>query len=264
MREGEFDVAVVDEASQLTEPGTLAAINLADRFVLVGDHHQLPPVVRSEQRLDDGPGPDALSTSLFERLVEAHPDAAVTLDRQYRMAQRIQAFPSREFYDGRLRPATGEVAAQRIGDLPGVDPHQLPPELRNSVAFVDPDGTRTGNTNPVEADRVAEVVRQFLDAGVDPGDVGVIAPFRAQVAELSRRVPDGVTVDTVDRFQGSSEEVIVVSFVATGTLDGPIFEDYRRVNVALTRAKKSLVLVGDETALRSEDLYARMVDWATG
>ena len=264
MREQAFDVAVVDEASQLTEPGTLAAVNLADRFVLVGDHHQLPPVVRSEERLDEGPGPDALSTSLFERLVDANPDAAVTLDRQYRMAQRIQAFPSREFYDGRLRPATGEVAAQGIGDLSGVDPEVLPPELRDPVAFVDPDGTRTGNTNPVEADRVAEVVGQFLDAGVDPGDVGVIAPFRAQVAELSRRVPEGVTVDTVDRFQGSSEEVIVVSFVATGSLEGPIFEDYRRVNVALTRAKKSLVLVGDETALRSEDLYARMVDWASG
>jgi len=93
-------------------------------------------------------------------------------------------------------------------------------------------------------------------------DVGVIAPFRAQVAEIGRRVPGGVTVDTVDRFQGSSKEVVVVSFVATQDLDSPIFEDYRRVNVALSRAKKSLVLVGDEEALRSDDLYSRMVEWA--
>ena len=71
-----------------------------------------------------------------------------------------------------------------------------------------------------------------------------------------------VAVDTVDRFQGSSKEVIIVSFVATGDLDSPIFDDYRRVNVALTRAKKALVLVGDEAALRSAPLYDRMVDWA--
>mgnify|MGYP000400266486 CR=1 FL=1 len=111
-------------------------------------------------------------------------------------------------------------------------------------------------------DDVAEIVADFLDAGVEPAEIGVIAPFRAQVAEIGRRVPDAVTVDTVDRFQGSSKEVIVVSFVATETLDSPIFEDHRRVNVALTRAKKSLVLVGDESALRTDDRYARMVEWA--
>ena len=251
LREQEFDVALVDEASQLTEPGTLAAINRADRFVLVGDHQQLPPVVRSDTDL---------RTSLFERLTERYPDASVMLDRQYRMAQRIQAFSSREFYDGRLRPASGAVAAQELADLPGVDADQLPSELRDAVSFVDPGGRQEGNANPVEADRVADVVQAFLDAGVPSDDIGVIAPFRAQVAEIGRRVD--VTVDTVDRFQGSAKEVIVVSFVATDTLDGPIFEDYRRVNVALTRAKKALVLVGDAGALGSEPFYARMLEWA--
>jgi DNA replication ATP-dependent helicase Dna2 len=251
LREQEFDVALVDEASQLTEPGTLAAINLAERFVLVGDHQQLPPVVRADTEL---------RTSLFERLVGLYPDASVMLDRQYRMAQRIQAFSSREFYDGQLRPASGDVAAQRLSDLPGVDATRLPPELQGGVSFVDPGGHREGNANPVEADRIAEVVAALLDAGVAPDDVGVIAPFRAQVAEISRRVD--VTVDTVDRFQGSAKEAIVVSFVATGELDGPIFDDHRRVNVALTRARKALVLVGDTAALSSEPFYARMLDWA--
>ncbi|MBX0294326.1 AAA domain-containing protein [Haloarcula nitratireducens] len=248
-----FDVAVVDEAGQLTEPGTLAATTLADRFVLVGDHQQLPPVVQSED--------ETLSRSLFQRLIEASPEAGVMLDRQYRMAQHIQAFASREFYDGQLRPATGEVAAQRIDDLPGVSLDALPANLRDRVAFVDPDGSQVGNTNPREADAVAEVVAAYRGAGVPADDIGVIAPFRAQVAELDRRLPD-VAVDTVDRFQGSSKEVIVVSFVATGSLDGPIFEDYRRINVALTRAKKSLVLVGDEAALSADDVYRRMVEWA--
>ncbi|GGN89762.1 ATPase AAA [Haloarcula pellucida] len=253
MQSQSFDVAVVDEAGQLTEPGTLAATTLADRFALVGDHQQLPPVVQSEDA--------TLSTSLFQRLIETHPDAGVMLDRQYRMAQHIQAFASREFYDGQLRPATGEVAGQRIDDLPGVSMDALPEHLRDRVSFVDPGGTQTGNTNPVEADAVAEVVAAYREAGVPAADVGVIAPFRAQVAELDRRLPD-VAVDTVDRFQGSSKEVIVVSFVATETLEGPIFEDYRRINVAMTRAKKALVLVGDADALGTDEVYGRLVEWA--
>jgi DNA replication ATP-dependent helicase Dna2 len=161
-----------------------------------------------------------------------------------------------------LRPATAAVAGQRIDDLGGVTLDALPAHLRDSVAFVDPDGTAHGNTNPEEAAAVVETVQSYLDAGVAPEDVGVIAPYRAQVAEIGSRAPDGVTVDTVDRFQGSSKEVIVVSFVATEDLDGPIFEDYRRINVALTRAKKSLVLVGDADALGTDPVYGRMVEWA--
>jgi len=266
MREQDFDVAVVDEAGQLTEPGTLAATTLAERFVLVGDHQQLPPVVQAEEDEisdDEAPEPGArLSRSLFQRLVETYPDASVLLDRQYRMAQRIQAFASREFYDGKLRPATAEVASQRLDDLPGVDVDRLPANLHDQVAFVDPGGHANGNTNPDEAATVDDIVRSYLDAGVSSEDIGVIAPFRAQVAEIGNRVPEDVAVDTVDRFQGSSEEVIVISFVATGDLDSPIFEDYRRVNVALTRAKKALVLVGDPDALSTDDTYARMVEWA--
>nr|WP_274326200.1 AAA domain-containing protein [Halosimplex aquaticum] len=273
MREQDFDVAVVDEAGQLTEPGTLAATNLAERFVLVGDHQQLPPVVQADEpdpetESDGGAGEDVpapgatLSRSLFQRLIERYPDASVMLNRQYRMAQRIQAFASREFYDGELRPATGEVAAQHLRDLSGVDVGSLPDHLADQVAFVDPDGRAEGNTNPTEAATVAETVQAYRDAGVPAEEIGVIAPFRAQVAEIGKHVSDGVAVDTVDRFQGSSKEVIIISFVATGSLVSPIFEDYRRVNVALTRAKKALVLVGDAEALGTDETYGRMVDWA--
>jgi DNA replication ATP-dependent helicase Dna2 len=261
MREQEFDVAIVDEAGQLTEPGTLGALNLADRFVLVGDHQQLPPVVQAEGALDGDDVAD-LTRSLFERLIDDHSETSVLLDRQYRMSQRIQAFASHEFYDGQLRPATGDVAGQRIDDLDGVSLNALPEHLRGPVAFVDPDGTARGNTNPEEAAAVVETVRHYIDAGVAAEDIGVIAPYRAQVAEIGARAPDGVTVDTVDRFQGSSKEVIAVSFVATEDLDGPIFEDYRRINVALTRAKKALVLVGDADALATDPVYGRMVEWA--
>jgi len=251
MREQSFDVAVVDEATQLTEPDSLAAITRADRFVLVGDHRQLPPVVRAEE----------MGESLFERLIDEQPAAAVTLDRQYRMGQRIQAFPSREFYDGALRPANADVAGQSVADL-GVEPVDLPAERRDTVSFLPVAGDEGRHVDEPEAERVGDAVGAFLDAGVDPGDVGVIAPFRAQVAEIGRHVSEAVAVDTVDRFQGSAKEVIVVSFVATGTLEGPIFEDHRRLNVALTRARKALVLVGDPEALESEPVYRRMLEWA--
>ncbi|RQH01279.1 AAA domain-containing protein [Natrarchaeobius oligotrophus] len=253
MKEQSFDVALVDEAAQLTEPGTFAAVTLADRFVLVGDHEQLPPVVRAENDLTE---------SLFERLVERYPDAGVMLDRQYRMNQRIQAFASTEFYDGRLRPATPEVAGRTLDDLEGVSRDDLPESIRDPVAFVDVEGDESRYTDTAEAERIADLVRAYEEAGLDRSRIGVIAPFRAQVSEISTHVPSDVAVDTVDRFQGSSQEVIVVSFTATGTLEGPIFEDYRRINVALTRPKRALVLVGDPRALKSDPVYRRMLEWA--
>ena len=253
MGEQSFDVALVDEAAQLTEPGTYAAISLADRFVLVGDHQQLPPVVRADTDLRE---------SLFERLVEAYPDAGVMLDRQYRMNQRIQAFASQEFYDGQLRPATPAVAGRTLDDLDGVSRESLPESLRDPVTFVDVPGDGERYTDATEAARIADLIETYEGAGVDPSEIGVIAPFRAQVAEIERHVPDAVAVDTVDRFQGSSTEVIIVSFVASGSLDGPIFEDYRRLNVALTRPKRALVLVGDARALETDPVYARMLEWA--
>ncbi|WP_255193394.1 AAA domain-containing protein [Natronobeatus ordinarius] len=253
MKEQVFDVALVDEAAQLTEPGTYAAINLASRFVLVGDHQQLPPVVRAENEL---------STSLFERLVDVHPEAGVMLDRQYRMNQRIQAFASSAFYDGELRPATPAVASRTLDDLEGVSRDALPEHLRDPVSFVDVPGDDERYTDTEEAKTIAELIETYEAAGLDPSNVGVIAPFRAQVSEISRHVPNSVAVDTVDRFQGSSEEVIVVSFVASGELEGPIFEDHRRINVALTRPKRALVLVGDAAALEGDSVYRELLEWA--
>ncbi|MGQ3410934.1 AAA domain-containing protein [Natrinema sp. LN54] len=253
MKEQQFDAALVDEAAQLTEPGTCAAINLAERFVLVGDHEQLPPVVRAENDLTE---------SLFERLVDCHPEAGVMLDRQYRMNQRIQVFASTEFYDGQLRPATPDVASRNLDDLEGVSRDRLPETLRDPVSFVDVEGDRGQYTDREEAARIAELIETYEDAGLDRSEIGVIAPFRAQVSEISKHVPDDVAVDTVDRFQGSSQEVIIVSFTATGSLEGPIFEDYRRINVALTRPKRALVLVGDSSALASDPVYERMLEWA--
>ncbi|MFP9193457.1 AAA domain-containing protein [Natrialbaceae archaeon A-CW1-1] len=253
MSEQSFDVALVDEAAQLTEPGTYAAIELAERFVLVGDHEQLPPVVRAE---------NDLSISLFERLVDLHSGAGVMLDRQYRMNQRIQAFASREFYDGELRPANPDVAGRTLDDLEGVSRDDVPESLRDPVTFVPVEGDDEQYTDATEAEEILSIIEDYTRAGVAPEQIGVIAPFRAQVSTISSIVGDDIAVDTVDRFQGSSKEVIIISFTATDDLEGPIFEDYRRINVALTRPKRALVLVGDPNALESDPVYARMLEWA--
>jgi len=202
MREQSFDCAVVDEASQLTEPATLAAVNLASRFVLVGDHEQLPPVSAAE------------APSMFERLADEHPDAAVTLRQQYRMAQRIQAFSSKEFYDGALYPANPDVASRSLDGI--AEPTE---DYADPVTFVPVSGDERDNVNRAEASEVERVHAELVEAGVPPTEIAVVAPFRAQVAEIGRRLPDETPVDTVDRFQGSSEEVVVVSFVASEDLD---------------------------------------------
>ena len=150
-------------------------------------------------------------------------------------------------------------AVHLAGRDEGDDDHLLARPLE-PVDGVDGDVDALADLGDLRAERGDHPHVVGVDAGVDPDDVGVIAPFRAQVAEIGERVD--VTVDTVDRFQGSSEEVIVVSFVATGEMDGPIFEDHRRVNVALARAKRALCLVGDANALRSEPFYEGMLDWA--
>jgi len=246
MRGQEFGYAVIDEASQITEPATLAAVNPASTFVLVGDHEQLPPVSAAD------------APSMFERLADEHPDSAVTLRRQYRMAQRIQAFSSKEFYDGALFPANEDVARRSLSEIA-----ETPDGYEDPVTFVPVDGEEDGNVNRAEADAVGRVHGELVDAGVPPERIAVVAPFRAQVAELSRLLTDETAVDTVDRFQGSSQDVVVLSFVASDDLGSPVFEDARRLNVALTRAKRALVLVGNPDALRTDGFCARLLDWAT-
>ena len=244
------DTVVIDEASQLTEPHALAAIVHGERFILVGDHRQLPPVVRSDT---------VLRTSLFERLIERYPEAGQMLTAQYRMAQRIQAFSSEEFYGGRLRPATGAVAAQAPDALFDADA-AVDPALTRRVRVVDPDGTQSGNRNPIEAEAVAALVEQYRAVGVARDAIGVIAPYRAQVEEIAGLTD--VTVDTVDRFQGSAREIIIISLTATGDLTEPLFADHRRMNVALTRARRALVIVGSRATMQDDPFYARMLRWA--
>lgn len=291
-----FDLVVVDEASQMTVPSTVSAIRLGSAFVLVGDHWQLPPVVLSEPlgtRSSQAEGA-RLSKSLFEILWQRHggsdDDAegdnmaragvespCSMLLTQYRMNWRIAEFSNCEWYGRRLvasdnvreltlrfsRNARAARIVQQAMDplVPAVLVH-----IDHRLARTDPVIQRV---HPVEAEFVHRLVNYALARGVDPKQIGVIAPYRAQVAEIRRRLAfltnvypsarDTLLVDTVDRFQGSERELIIVSFTTYEHHLGPLLEDLRRLNVAMTRAKHKLVMVGDMNVLAQEDTYARLL-----
>lgn len=264
-----FDLAIVDEASQLTLPALLGALRFSRRFVLVGDERQLPPLVVSEEAASLG-----LKRSLFAELLDRWgTPAGVALRQQYRMHPVICAFPSREFYDGKLeaagtaRTALLDAHADRSGPLWPV----LAPE--RPVVFVDvaePEVGAGGKASPTQARVVTRIVRTLLAADVPAAQIGCIAPYRAQVAavrQLLATVGIGdVAVDTVDRFQGGERSVVIFSFGghATGgdTIQrGEFLADPNRLNVALTRAQRKLILVGDRRRLAAFPLLARLVDY---
>jgi DNA replication ATP-dependent helicase/nuclease Dna2 len=225
LRTRPFDMAIVDEAGQLTEPLTLGLILRSRRFVLVGDDRQLPPVVRTR----------GLAHSMFERL--KRDSASVTLlETQYRMHPEIMNVSNRLFYGGRLK--AGVTAQDRM------PPDGVP------VVFVPVESERDGRSNIDEARVVVDLVRSLTSReGIPPESIGVVSPFRAQVVLLRQMLAGtGVTVDTVERFQGGERDIMILSFVRSrGT--GFVFDD-RRLNVAITRARRKLVLVAHPELFR--------------
>jgi DNA replication ATP-dependent helicase Dna2 len=264
-----FDLAIVDEAAQLTVPAALAALRLADRFVLVGDDRQLPPVVQSDQAagIEDG-----LSTTLFEllrRRLPAGGTGLVMLEEQYRMNDAICAFPSQEWYGGRLRAgAEGVAGAQLHMDFAAV-PAPLRPLLdpARPVVFVDvvPGTGDQRNTSRAEACRVGELCAGLVAGGVEIDQIGVIAPYRAQVDLIRHTLrADGlgaIAVDTVDRFQGTERAAMLLSLVGGPGELGHLLRDERRLNVALTRARHKLILLGHAAQLQTDPLYARLLEY---
>jgi hypothetical protein len=258
-----FDVVVIDEACQSTEPATWVPLLRADKVILAGDHCQLPPTILSPEAAERG-----LAVSLMERLVARFgPGAARLLTVQHRMHSAIMDFSNEEFYGGELI-AHESVANHRLCDLPGVTANAL---TETPVQFIDTAGASydeeleedTGSRrNPQEAALAFKKVCALLDAGVSAAQIGVITPYRAQVRLLRERlahVPE-LEIDSVDGFQGREKEAIVVSFVRSNP-EGEIgfLADARRTNVALTRARRKLLVIGDSATLANDPFYQRML-----
>lgn len=260
----EFDLVLLDEATQAIEPLALGAFTRAPRVILAGDHLQLPPTVISLEAARRG-----LSRSLFERLLEDHgPQVKQLLREQYRMNEQIMRFPSEQTYGGQLRAHTS-VASHTLADLlrsaEGLD---APPVLFLDTAGkgyddeVEPESQST--FNPGEVGLVAARVRELLERGLRPEDLAVIAPYSAQVSRLRAALSPlgpGIEVDTVDAFQGREKEAILLSLTRSNP-DGALgfLEDLRRINVALTRARRHLFIVGDSGTLCGHPYYARLVE----
>ncbi len=249
-----FALAVADESTQAVEPALYLALLRADRAVLAGDHLQLPPTVLSVAAQAGG-----LGVSLFERLVSLHGDLGkVTLAEQHRMNARIMAFPSEALYGGALRahPAVADRAID-LAPLEVVD--------TSGRGFEDetPEGSDS-KQNAGEAALVAAEVEALVARGLDPAEVAVISPYDAQVQRLRQLLAAyldrGLEVDTVDGFQGREKDAVVVSLVrANDAGDVGFLADVRRMNVALTRARVKLVVVGDGATVSRHAFYARFL-----
>ena len=237
------DVLILDEAAQLGLAASVGALRLAGRFILVGDDQQLPPVVQSEDAAREG-----LSRSPFAELRAAAESAGalVVLTEQYRMHESIAAWPSAAFYSGLLTPHSS-VAARLLPCLPPGSPANPVTDPLVPLALID-----AGAGGSREIELAARAVQALVRSGVPAAQIGVVAPFRAKVAAVRRLVEAdersaGCAVDTVDRFQGGQREVMVVclGLDGIGRRGHAFVDDPRRLNVAFTRARSKLLVVGD-------------------
>lgn len=260
----EFDVALVDEATQATEPLTLAAFLRAPKVVLAGDPRQLPPTVLSLDAQRRG-----LARSLFERLQQERPEVSALLKEQHRMAAPLMAFPSRASYGGQLRahPAAAERTLADV--LPGADALDAAPLLLVDTAGRGFDESTAPGTaslrNEGEARLLERRARALLAAGLPQAELAVISPYRAQADFLRELLADAadVEVDTIDAFQGREKDVVLLSLVRSSGEGGLGFlADLRRANVALTRARRQLFVVGDSATLAVHDYYRQLVEEA--
>ena len=255
-----FSRVLLDEATQATEPASLVPlVRGARQIVLVGDHRQLPPTVISRRAENGG-----LRRSLFERLV-AMGIEPMLLNTQYRMHPAISDFPNRTFYEGRL--VDGITAADRPNPAGLLwNDWEVPMAFLpvNGGELLSPDGA--SKENPAEAGWVAKILENLLQAGdLEEADIGIITPYAGQVRAIRDALPElyeSVEVHTVDGYQGREKEVIIFSCVRSNS-DGTVgfLSDARRLNVALTRAKRGLIVIGDPDTLRNDETWASWLDY---
>jgi superfamily I DNA and/or RNA helicase len=261
-----YNTLFIDEAAQALEAACWIPIRRVRRVVLAGDHCQLPPTVKSLAALKAG-----LGRTLMERLVENHPEAVTLLGVQYRMNEEIMRFSSDWFYDGKVKSAP-QVKHRSILD------YDIPMEWIATDAdgeeFV---GESFGRINKKEAEQTLDILKQYftkigktriLEERID---VGVISPYRAQVQYLRHLVKRDaffkpyrslISINTVDGFQGQERDVILISLVRSND-DGQIgfLRDLRRMNVAITRARMKLIILGNPDTMTRHPFYRKLYEY---
>ncbi len=255
-----FDVIFIDEASQSVEPACLIPIIKGTKLIMAGDHKQLPPTVLH-------PEAKPLSFTMFERFMKIYPENSYMLRIQYRMNEIIKDFSSKNFYDGELI-SDENVKDRKLSDIVNINKEDKILD-DTPIVFIDTLGQFMEETkrasrskyNPKEAKLVKYIVENLKQLGVDVEDIGVITPYKDHEDYLKKLIPD-VEVKTVDGFQGREKEVIIISLVRSNPEENIGFlDDLRRLNVALTRAKRKLIIIGDSKTLSSNDVYKRLIEY---
>lgn len=267
VRDLQYEVVVIDEAGQAIEPACWVAILKGKKLILAGDHCQLPPTIKSDVAARGG-----LSTTLLEKSIRLRPQSVTLLEEQYRMHEHIMGYSSKVFYEDRLR-AHPSVAAHLIA--PGEAP----------LAFIDTAGCgfdeqndNSSISNPEEAAMlfkhltrlITGLATQYPDAEMPT--VAVISPYKAQLYVLQDQLQHAtalkpylhrIAVNTIDSFQGQERDIVYISMTRSNTESSIGFlADIRRMNVAMTRARKKLVITGDSATLSIHPFYADLIAYA--
>ena len=267
--EGEkYSTLFIDEAAQALEAACWIAIRKAGRVILAGDHCQLPPTVKSIMALKGG-----LGKTLMERIVENKPETVTLLKMQYRMNEQIMKFSSEWFYNGMVESAP--MVSHR-----GILDYDIPmmwidtAECDGKEEFV---GENFGRINRAEAEMTLQTLQQYLEKIgkqrilEESIDVGIISPYRAQVQLLRKELRKReffrpyrhlLTVNTVDGFQGQERDIILISLVRSN--DGGdigFLRDLRRMNVAITRARMKLIILGSSETMTSHPFYKKLYEY---
>lgn len=260
-----YSTLFIDEAAQALEPACWIAMRRASRVVLAGDHQQLPPTIKCFEAMKLG-----LGKTLMERIVENQPEAVTLLQVQYRMNDAIMKFSSEWFYDGKLK-SDASVQNRSVLDY---DTSITWVESDSEEAFV---GETHGRINKPEAELLIQTLKdyvnkigmhRFLDERLD---VGIISPYRVQTqyirslvkqdAEL-KQLRSSIAVNTVDGFQGQERDIIIISLVRSNE-HGQIgfLSDLRRMNVAMTRARMKLIILGNSETLKHSTFYRKLLEY---
>ncbi len=269
LREQHFDLCVIDEAGQSTELSCWIPLRYCQRLVLAGDHQQLPPTIISLKAAGQG-----LGVSLMERLIQSNETLARQLTVQYRMHQQIMGFSSQQFYSDSLI-AHATVAKHLLSDLPAILPTAL---TTSALQLIDTAGADYGEAveeagasrlNEQEAALVGRKVTELMEAGVAADQISVISPYSAQVRllreQLAAYVEDGLEIGSIDGMQGREQEAVILSLVrSNGEGEIGFLADTRRMNVALTRARRHLIIIGDSATIGGDPFYAALLDYLEG
>lgn len=241
----EFDTLFIDEAGQCLEPLAWCIFPMSKKLVLAGDHLQLPPTVLSEKAAKMG-----FNRSILEVSFRKFPETFL-LDTQYRMRRSIAQFSNDYFYEGKLH-TTAELA-----------------DLGEHLFFYDTAGAgceeeqgKNGNSlmNPGEMDVIVQLIAHH---SLDPAKTAVISPYSGQIILASETLPKTIRISTIDSFQGQEMENVIISLVRSNN-DGEIgfLKDHRRMNVAMTRAKERLYVIGDSSTLAFDPYFTKLIEHA--